>query len=305
MRARPLHLLAVSLFLSLVGCGNDDKDPAQAACDLHFSCDCAPVNFPDVETCVADVNAQLAKVDDADKEVASANGLTFDQSCVDRERRVPDNLSCDYEPVETDECVACAKVHGNQPLGAGCTEKGAYSDCARELFCFQGVCLDPCQRLKSGDNCAGGTSLAQCDDGLFCDSNNTKKCQPTGGVGTPCPTGDGCNEDTYCGDKLTCQAPPKAGEACGPAGLCDEDLYCAADMTCKPVPGEGEPCELLCEDHYSCRSGTCVAGPAVGQPCPNDGSNCGPGARCAGDICVAEQSLFCELKPGEMMEAVE
>lgn len=301
MRARP-GLLAVTLLLSLAGCG-ETKDPAQAACDLHFSCDCSPTNFPDVETCVADVNALLARIDDADKAFASANGLVFDQECVDRERKVPDDLSCDYEQPESSKCVACAKIHGDQPLGAGCTEKDGYSNCARDLDCSDGVCLDPCQRLKAGDNCVGGASLARCADGLFCDSDNTKQCQPTGGPGAPCPTGVGCNEATYCAANRTCQPPPKDGEDCGPGPLCAELHYCDADNVCKAIPGEGQPCTIVCQEDLACEAGTCVIGPGVGEPCPLDGGDCGPDAFCGNDgICVAEQSGACLLMPAPVMD---
>lgn len=288
------------MFLALAGCGGDTKDPAQAACELHFSCDCAPVNFPDLDACIADVNAQLTARDDAAKAMASANGLTFDQACADRESQVPDDIACDYQPPETSECVACAKVHGDQPLGASCTVKGDYSDCARDLFCFKNLCLDPCQRLAAGDSCVGD-SLAQCDDGLFCDSNNTMQCQPTGGVGAPCPTGDGCNEETFCAPDLTCQAPPIADEPCGPGGLCAEALFCDITSTCKPIPGEGEPCDILCQEDLACTNGTCAIGPGVGEPCPANGGDCGPDAVCDGVTCVAEQSIFCALEPGPVM----
>lgn len=297
MRASLRPLLAASLLLSVVGCGGDNKDPARAVCELHFGCDCEPVNFPDVDACIADLNAQITARDDADKDIASANGLVFDQGCADRSRQVPDDFGCDYDPPEDVACVACAVVHGDQPLGSPCVVKAdEYSDCARDLVCFKGLCLDPCQRLKTGDNCVGD-SLAQCDDGLFCDSNNTKQCQPTGGAGAPCPTGDGCDEGLFCGDDDTCEAPPPAGEPCGPAGLCAEQLYCAADMTCTPVPGAGEPCDVVCVEHHVCTGGTCVVGPAVGEPCPV--GVCAPGAECAGDTCVAEQSPFCSLEPSD------
>jgi len=302
MRARPGPLLAVSLLLTFVGCGGEKKDFAQAACDLHFSCDCSPENFTDEEACVADVNAQITKQDDDAKEFASANGLQFDQACADRFRAVPDDYSCDYVPPETNECVACATIHGDQPLAAGCTAKGIYSDCDGDLVCFNGLCLDPCQRLAAGDNCVGGTTLARCGDGLFCDADNTKQCQPAGGVGSPCPTGDGCNEATYCGDDKTCVAPPKADEPCGPAGQCAETLYCAPDTTCQPIPADGAPCDGVCQEHLVCTAGMCEPGPGVGEPCPMAGGDCGPGARCQGDTCVAEMAGVCELMPADMME---
>lgn len=299
MRATPRHFLAASFLLALVGCGGD-KDPAQVACDLHFSCDCAPTNFPDVEACIVDVNAQLAALDDAAKMVASANGLTFDQECADRTRSVPDDIGCDLDRPASNECVACAIVHGDQPLGAGCTVKDVvYSDCNRDLECSNGICVDPCQRLAAGDNCVSGASLAVCDDGLFCDSGNTKQCQPVGGVGSPCPTGVGCNEDTYCGADKTCTAPPKAGEPCdplAPQSQCDEALYCAGGTTCEPIPGDGQPCDVVCQAYLVCDAGTCKPGPGVGEPCPVEGP-CGLGAICEVDTCVAEQPAVCDLKP--------
>lgn len=289
--------LAVSLLLAFTGCGEDTRDFASAACDLHFSCGCMPENFTNVDACIANVNAQFAKLDDAAKELASANGLTFDQTCVDCERQVPADVSCNYEPPETSKCVACANIHGDQPLGAGCKETGAYSNCARDLVCSNGLCLDPCQRLAAGDNCVGGTSIARCADGLFCDAENTKQCQKAGGVGSPCPTGDGCNEATYCADDKTCQPPPKAGEPCGLGVVCAEALYCAGDNICTKVPGDGEPCTVLCDEYLVCEAGACKPGPGLGEPCPMGGGDCGPGTYCEVDTCVAEQANVCELMP--------
>ena len=296
MRLRPGHLLVAPLFLALLGCGGGSKDPVEVACDLHFSCDCAPTNFPDKEACMTDLEARYTKLDDELKEIASANGLTFDQECVDKLREVPADLGCDVVYSVSDECLACATVHGDQPLAAGCTEKGAYSDCARDLVCYMGLCVDPCQRLSAGANCTGGSSLATCDRGLFCDVGNTNQCQPAGGVGSPCPTGVGCNEDTYCATDLTCQPPPAAGEPCGPANLCAEALYCTTAGTCEPIPDEGQPCESVCQEYHVCDVGVCTPGPGVGEPCPVNGP-CGPGAVCQEATCVAEQALACGLKP--------
>ena len=296
MRTRPDHLLAVSLFLALVGCGGANKDPVEVVCDLHFGCSCEPTNYADREACITDLESKYTAIDDGAKAIADANGLTFDQACVDQSRQVPGDLGCDLVRPESDACFACATVHGAQPLGAGCTEHDIYSDCARDLQCYMGQCADPCLRLAAGANCTGGSSLAQCDKGLFCDAGNTKQCQPTGGVGSPCPTGVGCNEDTFCGDDLTCQAYPKAGEPCGPTSMCADDLYCTIAVTCQPIPGDGQPCESVCQDHLVCTVDTCEPGPAIGEPCPVNGP-CGLGAMCEGDTCVAEQALVCGLKP--------
>ncbi len=294
MRALPRHLLAASLLLALVGCGDDKKDAAQALCDLHFSCDCEQTQFADVNECVTEINAELAELDDAAKKFTSANGLTFDQACVDQSRQAPADLSCDLDTDAPYKCTACAPIHGDQPLGAGCTPREEYSDCARDLVCYSGICVDPCQTLAQGDSCGQGSSLATCGEGLFCDANNTKKCQPTGGVGSPCPTGEGCDADLYCENNKTCAAPPKAGEPCGPFELCADELYCKADTTtCEPIPGDGEPCDVICQEHFLCDGGTCKSGPAIGEPCP--AGVCAVGAECYGDTCVAEQAAVCQL----------
>lgn len=296
MRALPGHLLAASFLLALVGCGGNKQDPAEALCDLHFSCDCTQTNYPDVATCVTDVRGKLDQQDEAARTFAADNGLDFDQGCVDKVREVPEDLGCELEVAESNKCLACAVVHGDQPLGAGCTVKGFFSDCARDLVCNAGLCVDPCQRLSAGDSCGQGSSIATCGEGLFCDSGNTKKCQPTGGVGSPCPTGDGCNEDTYCKDMKTCEAPPRAGEPCGPLGLCAEQLYCAGATTCEAIPGDGQPCpDFLCQQYLVCEAGACKPGPGVGEPCPSNGS-CGPDTECQGETCVVEQAAVCSLE---------
>jgi hypothetical protein len=296
MRTRPGHFLVAPLLLALVGCGGAMKDPVEVVCDLHFSCDCEPTNYADKAACVADLEARYTEIDDAARAIASANGLTFDQECVDQGREVPGDLGCDLARPESDACFACAIVHGAQPLGAGCTQKDIYSDCARDLVCYMGLCADPCQRLAAGANCVGGSSLATCDKGLFCDAGNTNKCQPNGGVGSPCPTLAGCDEKTYCAADLTCQAYPAAGEPCTDDGMCADDLYCTAAKTCAVIPGDGQPCEDRCQEYLVCTAGMCKPGPAVGEPCPVNGP-CGPGAVCEGDTCVAEQPLVCGIKP--------
>ncbi len=299
MRAPLRSILTASLLLTFAGCGGGKKDAVEAVCDLLFSCDCSPNKYADVDACIADANTQLTAQDDGNKSIATQYGLTFDQACVDASRQVDADLGCDLENAFDDsKCVACAVVHGDQPLGAGCTisdEDRGYSNCARNLTCYNGLCADPCQRLAAGDDCAGGASLARCADGLFCDEGNTKQCQPEGGVGSPCPTGVGCKEDLFCGTDLTCQAPPKAGEPCGPQNQCAEELFCTG-MTCETIPGEGEPCTVLCQDHFLCEASVCISGPAIGEPCPENGP-CGPGAQCDnnGELCIAEQPFVCSL----------
>lgn len=297
MRIRPAHLLVAPLFLALVGCGGAKRDPVEVVCDLHFSCDCEPTNYVDKAACIADLEAQVVEFDDDAKAIASANGLTFDQACVDQSRALPDDLGCDLVRPESDACPACAIVHGDQPLGAGCTEHGLYSDCARNLKCYMGLCVDPCQRLPAGAKCVGGSSLATCDRGLFCDVGNTDQCQPTGGVGSPCPTGVGCNEALHCGTDRTCQVYPPAGEPCTVDRMCADDLYCTSAMTCAVLPGDGEPCEDLCQDHLVCTAGACEPGPAIGEPCPVNNGPCGPGAVCDRGTCVAEQAAVCGIMP--------
>lgn len=273
---------------------------AQALCDLHFSCDCSPTNFPDVQSCVTQANDSFDKIIAELKAGATMNGLIYDQACVDKAREVPADIGCDLEVPEDNTCSACAPVHGKQPLGAGCTQTDSYSDCARDLVCFNGLCADPCQRLKAGEKCGQGASLATCGENLFCDADNTKQCQPTGGAGTPCPTGDGCNEATYCADNKVCTAPPKEGEPCGPGSLCGDNLFCSADTTCRVIPGNGQPCDVICQEYLVCEGGSCKPGPGAGEPCPLTGF-CGVGTECGGDTCVVVQAAACDLKPADPM----
>ncbi len=270
MRSLPRWLPVLSLLFVTATCG--EGDPVQETCELLFSCGCAAVPYADVDACVADFNDEL----DLYRAGAEAEGLTFARDCVDRSLAwYTDQLECgtDYEPI-AGACSPCAPIHGDKPIGAACTTRDAgYSDCAKHLYCNEGTCMDPCERLAAGAVCA-------VDNGMGIESAGY------------------CGADLYCdhADTLTCKPVIKAGGACPDNAGCATDLFCDSALTCRPVPDEGEACESFCQPHLVCADGSCEPGPGAGEPCPGNG-DCGPGTRCDFDtfVCVVEDPLVCEF----------
>ena len=293
MRTRPL--LATALVFLFAGCGEKTEDGVEVACKLLFECDCGATKYADVAACMADLNGEFDAVVATAKTVAEQNGLVFDQACLDQTRQVPADLDCDLGNLPEDECSICAAAHGEQPEGATCTRYGedGYSDCARNLVCAEGVCIDFCKRLGVGEVCDG--FFSSCADGLYCD-DEAGTCQPEIGPGGACMSFEGCADGLYCADAdLTCKPIPNQGEPCADGFNCAEGLTCALDKTCQPPPTEGEPCTLFCADHFLCESSVCIAAPGVGQPCSLEGI-CGPGAECdETDVCAAERAEICDL----------
>lgn len=267
MRSLPRWLPILSLLLASSACSKGD--PVQETCELLFSCDCATASYPDVAACVTAVNSEL----DSLRMKTEAGGLTFADDCLDRSLAVyTDSLECSSElTTVATTCSYCALIHGDKPVGAACTAQDGGSDCAKNLFCADGTCMDPCARLASGAACAednGGVvdSTGFCDTGLYCDYASTLTCKPVIAVGGACPDLAGCAAELFCGEDLTCQA----------------------------VPREGEACEWFCQSHLVCDAGTCKVGPGEGEPCPENGE-CGLDTRCdfETNVCVVEDPLVC------------
>lgn len=88
--------------------------------------------------------------------MAAANGLTFNQSCLDRQlRELHDGYGCSTEYTGEQACSVCAPVHGDLPVGATCREFGDYSDCAADLDCWGNRCINYCEGLAEGALCIG------------------------------------------------------------------------------------------------------------------------------------------------------
>jgi hypothetical protein len=256
--SRSLCLLAAFTLAACEGKG----EPIQEVCELAQSCECEPPPYADVETCVTALNAEV----DEYKAEAEMYGLQFAQQCLDRILEGLDGLGCDNVYSGSTACVICAAVHGDKAEGAACTMYGEYSDCARDLRCNEGVCVDDCKLLQAGENCVSAGVFARCADGLYCDGGGTQTCLALLAPGDQCPTGAGC----------------PTGNWCDPA-----------DTTCKALPKTGEACTVLCEPAATCAEGTCQPRPAAGQPCLNQ--QCVFGASCDNGTCVEDPPLICAI----------
>lgn len=260
-----MRTLSLSLSLLVVAmstaCGGGDGKTIQDVCELSQSCDCAPPPHADVETCVTALEAEV----DEFKADAEMHGLQFAQQCVDRIVDGLSGLGCDNVYSGSTACVVCAVVHGDKAEGAACTTYDEYSDCARNLRCNAGVCVDDCKILQDGEACGSDGVFARCADGLFCDANGSKTCKPLLAPGDAC-MGLGCPTGHWCDV---------------PGG------------TCQPLPKQGEACTVLCEPAATCSGGTCQARPPAGQPCLDQ--QCEYGATCVADTCVEDAPLICGI----------
>ena len=267
MRTHHRPLLATLLLsgLALTSCGEGSKDASQAICDLIFDCDCEQTKYADVAACVAEYDARAEDEREKAKMLAEANGLTFDQACDDKYRQVSGDLGCELDDAPASGCSYCARAHGDKAKGDACTDYEGYSDCAGDLLCADGRCVDPCESYPVGAACSGEPGEDRCDAGLYCSAAST------------------------------CQPLPGQDAACTNFGLCAGGLYCdPATVTCEPLPGDGEPCSIFCAEDLQCDAGTCKPGPAEGEPCATAGV-CGAGTTCDFNTstCVAEQADIC------------
>lgn len=318
------------LLVSFPGCKPEDAalrtDLFSAGCAQLFSCGCSDYEFVDAAQCEQIYAVQYAGVVGS----AEAAGLTVDEGCLQKDNfyitlacKKPSDLP--DEPVTPAECSYCSLAHGTVALDQPCVDYGDLSDCAQGLLCFDGVCVDPCAKLKAGESC--GYAFDNCEDGLFCDFDNV--CAKVAAEGEPCD-GPPCADGLVCAyDLMTesgeCRTPRGQGQDCS-GNDCAAGLVCSLDSgTCESLPGDGEPCDFsdcadglvcdydtatnttlcgpvpkvgedctsTCEDGALCSfDGFCIAEPGAGQPCYQ--SLCAPGLECGEmEVCVAEQAQVC------------
>lgn len=331
-------VLALALF---GGCKDErtvseDDAPAEQAkteCRLLFDCGCEPGYATEgecVETRTPEYEQQWA--------AGRASGLTWDGSCLGTALDALDELGCQAPEVqppgeenpdfEQDECERpCLPYHGDVELGAPCTpvSNDGFSNCAQGLFCFDGVCADPCAlfdaSLAEGEACRSGFEvLGNCAEELVCDAGGSDTCIALPGPGQPCPQG-ACAEGSWCQQIVTdtmCVALLANGGECNADEECIS-AYCQSDV-CADVPEEGQPCTDRCTGALFCDAGTCSAGAAAGESCearpcafgllclegvcdvgPGEGEPCADGQCaieyvCGGDsICAARDAIVCSL----------
>jgi len=164
-----------------------------------------------------------------------------------------------------------------------CTEKEQKEQEYRDYYCD--AILD-CQYMVTGTRWIG-TGITRnkadgtlCDDGLFCNVNET--CQAgvcTGGVSKDCNdfdicTADSCNEDTD-----SCEHSPAAADGTP----CDDGLFCTVNDMC--MSGACKGAAKDCSDGIACTADSCDE---VNDICVNtpDNSYCDDDLFCNGlEIC--------------------
>lgn len=269
MFACPRWLLPLSLLVCVSACKG--ADPIQEVCELVLTCPCSAQPYATADDCVAGLKQQS----DTLKSFASSQGLTFDQGCYESSLAlIQDEVGCGagFTDESNASCSSyCGVIHGDKPAGAACTSTGGFSDCARNLFCADAVCVDFCARLGAGDVCAkteGDTTstIGSCGEGLYCDLSDT----------------------------LTCKALLASGAACDQLfDNCQEGLVCGMDAMCGPPPGAGEACTFACSGDLICENSVCAKAPGDSEPCSMNGE-CAEGFEC-GDLnsCVPREPLLC------------
>lgn len=247
--------------------------------------------------------------------------LEWDDDCATAIGDAIDAAACDSPAEGADHpCHSfCQVLHGDRELGQRCHGLDELaSDCARDLLCDRGRCVDPCTRLTGlaqGEACRddSGNALDRCADGLVCDGASDR-CQPGIPIGSPCDHGQ-CGFDAYCAwfeepavcrpagvegsdceyadcasgfscrydeslGHAVCLADAALGESCAVRG-CSEGLWCSNASTCTGPAELGASCyEAPCADDLVCDYVTysCTTPPAIGAPC--DQGVCAQGAWC-------------------------
>jgi hypothetical protein len=220
----------------------------------------------------------------------TATGSPFCHFSVDTE---VSSGSVRYDPVAASACLDelpvlpcwqfdgpdCSKVFtGTIPEGGACFPALVFEECVSGTRCVAdaqcpGVCKGFAQLGEACD--MNDTSSTFCATGLYCAPGAEPKCAvstpaPTPGVGTPCPSGVGCQSANV---QLACVTPAGDGGT--------------AEATCQPPRDDG-PCGSPSDCRsYVCVGGVCLPPKVTGDDCTPGLMECGPGTYCgAASKCV-------------------
>jgi len=241
------------------GGGDGGVVPAEVAsfvaelCELYASCCSEGTSTKD--ECLETTTER------ARKDAFDAQAAEFCLASVRAEAKA--STFCVRAPTDV-ACSAVLKSKSPKEPGAACTSSRECGSGPDGL----GLCIDrKCRRVtrgKEGDACIGtraaddldtlvappeeATALCYASDGLHC-SEESRKCEKRGGVGSPCSGSDlSCVDDAWCPTTTNeCVPRTAAGESCTDAFECAPGHQCANDGegggACVAFVGEGGACE--------------------------------------------------------------
>ncbi len=253
-------------------CSLHDGDPCSGGAECNTQCN------EDVDTCYDDQS--IACTDDGNECTSDAcdgagacvaTNLESGEECTDDANLCTDDI-CDGEGACThpDNTIAC--------------DDGLF--CTATDICSGGVCVgsgDPCAAggecadncNEAGDTCNELSSVPCTDDGNVCTDDH---CDGSGACVHPNNTAP-CNDGSFCNGNDTCFAgtcSSHAGNPCTGGGQC-ADICNEGPDHCFDAGGTGCDDGNACTTSDACNgSGTCVGGPAP---------NCDDGDVCTDDSC--------------------
>lgn len=224
-------------------------------CAAQERCDCAD------DAIILDCEARVEREFAESERKARAAGLTYDPECMATFLDYIDELgTCAMEYPEP--YTTCAVYGAEKDVGEPCEIfdlMPVMYDCRIGLACIDGICRDLFNPvLPEGAVCSTEQHhvptgwLGRCDEGLRCDSLDTRTCVPD--VPEPLAAlGEECSAWYLCaGDNI-----------CRPQG---DDLEPSEERPgiCVERTPPGEPCTLVYECDRICEDGRCqIAPPAV------------------------------------------
>jgi hypothetical protein len=169
---------------------------------------------------------------------------------------------------ECDDGQFCTGVETCDDYGH--CQAGAAVDCNDGVDCTEDSCND------GTDTCDNVPNDALCDNGVYCDGDET--CDPVAdcqdGTAVDCDDGVNCTEDSCNESADSCDNLPNDV-------LCDNGLYCDGDETCDPVADCQPGTAVDCDDGVDCTEDTCNEGTDSCDNLPND-ALCDNGVYCDG-----------------------
>jgi hypothetical protein len=214
----------------------------------------------------------------------------------------PMTVSSDGRLVCTDAGVGIRAPgwHGTQPgvgAGGGPILGSGNPSCSIQCGeCTVALCDPPrCEPAPDGAAC-GGTQCSHCSGGQCQPSASGAAAGAGGASGDLCAP---CENDSDCGDCLTCDAGVCVPDAIQEGVSCDDGDDCSQNDVCGSGTCAGEP--MTCEACTTCSGGEC-------KPCTNcqvcsDAGNCLPDESKNGAPCGMDQAcLNGECGPGLLLE---